>query len=259
MQRSDPVEGRHGKRRSFLRWMAIGVIVVIAAVAIVLSQQGGGGGSLNAVAEAAERTEHEPGGHAAIHGIITSPDGKKIVMTGTMVVDDSGDVSGAVSFPNPKSGDLEKMRMVGADSAMYVRSNLFGSLPGGAKWMKIDAPALGSSAGPAPTSGDAEEGLKLLQTVDNVEKLGEENVRGVPATRYRGTTGSSDKPLHVEAWIDGEGRVVRMRILNSPSGHGAEASPRIDMRTTFFDFGPVSPIKVPDPSEVFDATALGES
>jgi len=64
--------------------------------------------------------------------------------------------------------------------------------------------------------------------------------------------------MHVDAWIDGDGRVLRMRLVNSPSSDGGEASSRIDMRTDFFDFGPVPPIRVPDSSEVFDATALGE-
>lgn len=124
--------------------------------------------------------------------------------------------------------------------------------------MKFDFSSGEASDSPIPSTGDATEGLTLLNSVDNVEKLGSEEVRGVPAIRYRGTTGHVDKPLHVEAWIDGDGRIVRMRLVNSP-GRGKGASPRIDMTTTFFDFGPVPAIKVPDPSEVFDATALAES
>lgn len=253
-----PAEGRSAARRPPLRGAAIGLIVFLVAAGVFVWQQSGGGGALNAVAKAAEVTEHESGGHAAVRGII-SGDGRTIVMTGTMVFDHAGNVSGVFSFPDPKSRRRLKMQMVGDDGTMYMSSGLFGSLPEGAHWMKFDFSSGGASDALIPSTGDATEGLKLLNAVDDVEKLGSEEVRGVPATRYRGTTGPADKPMHVEAWIDGEGRIVQMRLVNSLSGRGEEARPKIDMRTTFFGFGPVPPIKVPDQSEVFDATALGES
>lgn len=256
---SEAVDRNHAGGRSPLRWAAIGLVaLLIAAGLFVWQQAGGGGGSLNALAKAAEVTEHEPGGHAAVHGII-SKDGKTIVMTGTMVFDDAGNISGVFSFPDPKSGRPLKMQMVGDDGTMYMSSGLFGSLPGGANWMKFDFSPGNTSGSPIPSTGDPTEGLRLLNAVDNVEKLGREDVRGVAATRYRGTTGPADKPLQVEAWIDGDGRIVRTRLVNSLSAHGEGAAPKIDMRTDFYDFGPIPPIKAPDPSEVFDATALTES
>jgi hypothetical protein len=236
------------------------VVIVLAAVAVLLLQQGGGSsGPLSALAEAAEKTEQEPGGHAAVHGIVTAPDGTKIVMTGTMVFDDAGHIAGALSFPNPKTSGRVTMRMIGDGSAMYMSSSTFGSLPGGAKWMGLDFADGEVPATPVPTSSDPTEGLKLLDSVDDVEELGKEDVRGVPTTHYRGTTGTGKKPPRVEAWIDGDGRVIQMRIVNSPSSDGGKQSALIDMRTDFYGFGPVPPIKVPDSSEVFDATALGES
>lgn len=256
---SGPDDDGRAERRFPLRGLAIGLIVLLAAAGVFVWQQGGGGGGpLNAVAKAAEVTEHEPGGHAAVHTII-SRDGKTIDMTGTMVFDETGNVSGVFSFPDPKSGRRLKMQMVGDDGAMYMSSGLFGSLPGGASWMKFDFSSGEASGAPISSTGDVTQGLKLLNAVNDVEKLGSDEVRGVPTTRYRGTSGPSDKPLHIEAWIDGDGRVVQTRLVNSPSGHGEGASPRIDMRIDYFDFGPVPPVKVPDPGEVFDATALGES
>lgn len=252
------VKGRRG-RAPFLGVAIAFAVVLIAAIVLVISQLGGGsGGPLNAVAEAALKTEQEPGTHAVIHGIITSPD-KTIVMRGTMVTDAAGRLSGVLSFPNPKAPGGITMQMVEARSVMYMRSSLFGSLPGGAKWMKLDFSSGAPSGSPVPTTGDSEEGLKLLEKVDGVEKLGKADVRGVPTTRYRGTTGSGAKPPHLEAWIDGKGRILRMRLVNSPSRNGGETSPKIDMRTDFVGFGPVPPIRVPDPSEVFDATAIAES
>lgn len=229
-------------------------------MAIFLSQQGGGsGGPLNAIAAAAETTEHEPGGHAAVHALITSPDGKRVSMTGTMVFDRAGRVSGVFDIADPKTKGRSKMSMVGDKTGVYISSSLFGALPGGAKWMKIDLPGGAPSSTSDATPGSAAEGLKLLETVEGVETVGTEEVRGVPTTRYRGTTGRTDKPLRVEAWIDADGRVRRMSLAGSLSGQGEEASPTTDMRVDYFGFGPVPAIKVPDASEVFDGTALGES
>ena len=243
------------------RSVAVGIVVIVlAAVAALLLQQGGGGsGPLSALAEAAEKTEQEPGGHAAIHGIVTAPDGTTIVMTGAMTFDDAGHIAGVLSFPDPRTSGRVTMRMIGDGSAMYMSSGMFGTLPGGAKWMGLDFADGEVPATPVPASSDPTDGLKLLDSVDEVEELGKEDVHGVLTTHYRGTTGTGEEPPRVEAWIDGDGRVVRMRIVNSPSSDARGPSARIDMRTDFYGFGPVSPIKVPDSSEVFDGTALGES
>jgi hypothetical protein len=243
--------------RSPLRWAALGALVLIAVVAIFVWQQsGGGGGSLNAVAEAAVKTEHEPGGHVAIRGLIIGPDGKRVPMTGTMATDEDGNSSGVIHFPNPKTGEQLTMRIVQAGSMMYMSSGLFGPLPGGAKWMALDLSSAGASAAPVSTGDSAEEGLQLLKGIDNVEKVGREDVRGTPTTRYRGTTGPND--LRVEAWIDGDGRILRMSLGGSTSGAADKGSPQVRTTTEFLDFDRVPPVKVPDSSEVFDATSLGE-
>ena len=253
------VEGGGAGGRSALRWAAFGALVLLVVVGIFVWQQSGGGdGSLNAVAEAAEKTEHEPGGHTVMRGLITGADGEQVPMTGRMVTDEAGDIGGVIHFPNPKTGEQITMRMVQVGSMMYMSSSLFGSLPGGAKWMGLDLSSAEASAAPVPTSDSAKEGLQLLKGIDNVEKVGQEDVRGTPATRYRGTSGPGDK-LHVEAWIDGDGRILRMSLGSSSSDDGGQGASNIDMTTEFLDFGPVPPVEVPDSSEVFDATSLAES
>lgn len=113
----------------------------------------------------------------------------------------------------------------------------------------------------------------------DVQKLGNKDVHGVPTTRYRGAVGVAENaerlrevgaehlastveeegtPVQVEAWIDADGRVRRMRVVNSEPGKGGEGSTTVDMRMDIFDFGTVPEIFVPEPSEVFDATAMTE-
>src|SRR5207342_1222057 len=64
------------RRRRF--WpVGAGLFVLAAALAMFAWQQGGdgsSGGLLNAIAKAAERTQREPGGRAAMHAIVSSPD-----------------------------------------------------------------------------------------------------------------------------------------------------------------------------------------
>jgi hypothetical protein len=174
-----------------------------------------------------------------------------------MATDEAGNTRGVIHLSNPKTGAPITMRMVQAGSTMYMSSSLFGTLPGGAKWMGLDLSSAQASAAPVPTGDSAKEGLQLLEGIDNVEKVGQQEVRGTPTTRYRGTTG--DKPLRVEAWIDGDGRILRMSLGDSTSGAGGQASSRVRTTTEFLDFARVPPVKVPDPSEVFDATSLAES
>ena len=179
---------------------------------------------------------------------------------------------------DPDSGGSVEMQVVGDGTVMYIRSSLFGSLPGGREWMALDL-SFGEELGtPIPANGDAMGELELLEAVTgDVQKLGTEDVHGVPTTRYRGTVGVSEnaerlreagaedlasvieekgKPLQVEAWIDADGRVRRMRLVNSQPGEGNEEPTTIDMRMDFFEFGNVPEIEVPEPSEVFDATAF---
>ena len=133
----------------------------------------------------------------------------------------------------------------------------------------------GAPARVVPAGGDAKGELELLEAATgDVQKLGKEDVRGVPTTRYRGTVEPSEhaerlreegqedwaafiekdaKPLTVEAWIDADDLVRRMRLVQSQPQEGGEGS-TVDMRMDFFDFGAVPEIDVPAQSEVFDAT-----
>jgi len=268
-------------------WRAVaGLPVLIIALVLFSWQQGGDGdGPLNAIAEAAARTQREPGGRATMRAIVSSPvQSESFTITGRMVFETEPDRSQAV-MTVPKAGSAGsdgsvKMQIIGDGTVMYMRSNMFGSLPGGRKWMSLDFSFGQELNTPLPANGDAKGELELLEAATgNVRKLGKEDVLGVRTTRYRGTIGVSEnaerlreegaedlasvieengRPLQVEAWIDAEGRVRRMRIVSSQPRKEGKGSVTVDMRMDFFGFGIVPEIDVPEPDEVFDATGLAE-
>lgn len=267
--------------------VVIGLCLLAAVLVVATSLLGGDGddagplgGPPNAIARAAERTQQEPGGHVEFHATYSSPE-SEIRMTGQGVYDAEGDRARmTMTFPDPDSGAIDEMEVVGDGTVMYMRSSLFDSLPDGADWMSLDYSFGDDLEAPVPAGGDAAGELELLEhATGGVQKLGEEKVRGVPTTRYRGTVGVSEDaqrlrdmggeeiakvveekggPVQVEAWIDAQGRVRRMRVIGSQPADGDKGPSTTDMRVDFVDFGTVPEISVPDPSEVFDATSLAE-
>lgn len=262
------------------------LVAAVAAFALIASQQGGdGGGSgplqpLNAIAAAAERTQGEPGGRVAMHAIVESPsESKPLVMTGHTVY--SGNrTQGLLRFANPDTGKPAEMELAAEGTHMYMRSDLFKSLPGGKEWMGLDLSVVPTGEAPVPTNVDAKGELAVLEAVTGgVQKLGREEVRGVSTTRYRGEVDNvkrakeledegADKlaeiiedgaPTKVEAWIDPRGLIRRMRIVTSVPGAEDDGLTTTDMQIDLFDFGAQPEIELPDSDEVFDMTAALES
>jgi len=257
------------KRRSRRFWqVAIGLAVVVAALAVFAWPHGGGsggGGPLNAIAAAAEKTQQEPGGRALMHSTITSSEqSAPATLTGRILYDDEGRSQAVITGPNTQDGGLMKMEAISDGTTMYMHSSQFGSLPDGAKWMTLDfSHGDDDQETPVPASVDAKGELAFLEAVsDDVQKLGKTNVRGIETTHYRGSMDPADgkgSPFDVEAWIDAEGLMRRMRIVHSEPSDKGDGTTTIDMRMDFFDFGLEPEIEVPDSSEVFDATAMAEA
>lgn len=259
------------------RQAATGLSVLIVALVLFASQQddGDGGGPLNAIAAAAERTQREPGGRMAMRAIVSSEGSSDpFTITGRGVYDEADRSRMVLKFPDRESGGSAEMEAVTDGAVMYMRSEIFGSLPDGSDWMALDLSFTEDLGAPLPPGGDATGELELLEAATGgVEKLDKEEVRGVPTTRYRGAVGVSENaerlreeglddlaavteeegtPLRVEVWIDGDGLVRRTRLLKSQAE--GEESGVIDMQLDFFDFGTAPEIDVPDEGEVFDAT-----
>lgn len=265
---SEPPQGEPGKGpRSRRLWQVVAGLGILAVALAVFAWpnggDGGSGGPLNAIAAAAEKTQQEPGGRALMHSTITTPGhSTPFTITGHMVYDAEGRTRMAITAPHTPKGGSMKMDGVTDGNAMYMRSSRFGSLPNGAKWMKLDLSLGDDQETPVPASVDVKGELALLEGADDVQKLGKEDVRGVPTTHYRGTIATADEegsPFHVEAWIDADKVVRRMRLVHSEPSDKGDGTTTIDMRMDFIDLGLEPKIEVPDPSEVFDATAMAEA
>jgi hypothetical protein len=257
------------------------LIVLFALVAWPRGDGDGGGGPLNAIAEAAVKTQSQGGGRAAVRGVVTeSGISKPLTFTGQMVYDGAGSARGTLTMPNPKSGGPLKFDYVLEGTQMYMRPSRFGELPEGRKWIGLDF-ALGDEVdASAPAGGDVKGELDLLSKASGgVEKVGKEDVRGVVTTRYRGTISVADSvkrlrevgadtlatyteekgsPIHLESWIDGKGLVRRVQIAVSKPDEGGNGPTAIETRTDFYDFGLEPEIEAPDSDEVLDATSLAK-
>ena len=161
-----------------------------------------------------------------------------------------------------------------------MRGSTFGSeLPDGKEWMRIE-PFLGHSESEAMLGGgDADSSLQMLGSAGDVERLGTEQVDGRSTTRYRAVVDLDNyadalreegkdemadlyekysevapDPAEVEAWVDSQKILRRMRmVMDIPTQPGAPTL-TMDMRVDFFDFGARPRIELPDPASVYDAT-----
>jgi hypothetical protein len=247
------------KRRRALLWAGAGLLVAVAIIVLFASWGGGGGGGgpLNAIAEAAEVTQREPGGHATMRATVTTPDRPEpLTMTGSMFFDGEGDSNGVITAPNPDGGEPVVMHMIGIGRSMYMRSNEFGKLNEEGKWLGLSLPADGESTGPAPSQTDAGQELEKLEETTGAEKVGTGKVDGVTTTRYRGSLKDGGP---IEVWIDGENHIRRTRMVMSKAKSGATKPTTTVMTMDYYGYGPVPGIKPPDPSDVIDGNKLVEN
>lgn len=263
----------------------IALAILVVALVVFASQQGGdssSGGPLNTIAQAAEKTQGEPGGRVAMRAIVSEVGSKPVTMRGQMVFDDEDRSRAVMTVSPPGSAETFQMNLVSEGTMIYISSPRFGSLPDDNKWMGLDlgfALEQGQES-LVPGNPDAEGELEMLDGVsDDIRQLGKEDVRGVPTTHYSGTIAVAEQadrmrdlgadeiaarfekeasPAEVEVWIDAKGLVRRMRVVQTAPQVDESGTTTTDMRMDFFDLGIDPEIDVPDSDEVFDATALTE-
>jgi hypothetical protein len=101
------------------------------------------------------------------------------------------------------------------------------------------------------------------------ERIGEEDINGVPTTHYRGAFPAPEEvfgvkadvsDLHVDVWIDPQDRVRRMQVDLSSALPGVESSASTTEESIdYVSFGRVPKIELPSSDEVFNATGEVES
>jgi hypothetical protein len=181
------------------------------------------------------------------------------------------------------AGELE---MILDDLVMYMKfpEAITEQLPGGKSWVRIDLRQAGKELGidleelMQVQQSDPSQSLQYLRGAsDDFEEVGEEEVRGVETTHYRGTIdlhkaveqlpedargsferaidliGTDELPLDV--WIDDDGMARRMKYDQPlPSAGGEEGAMELTME--FFDFGVDVDVEPPPSDEVIDIKEL---
>lgn len=127
-------------------------------------------------------------------------------------------------------------------------------------------------------STDPTAALQVLQAVTDVEEVGEQEVRGEAATRYRGEYDVQDalaaaqgpaktilqtalravsaETVQFEAWLDAEGRLVKLvqdlEGASTPDGAAVQAQSTVEL----FEFGVPVTVTVPPAAQVRDGAPL---
>lgn len=236
---------------------------------------------LNPVAAAAERTQSEPGARFTMKVLYTSAALSQPMNAHGHGAYNSETGLGEVHLKLDTPGlGLVEFDTITDGITQYMRSEKeeLMPLPDGKEWMKVD-PLLGASEGELMAGGDADSSLDMLGAVgEDVTKVGRERVRGTETAHYRATVTLTDlaerlrdegkddlaelyekyaalnpAPQIVEAWIDGNGIVRRMRmVMQLPIEN--QPTMTMDLRMDLFGFGAQPAITVPDEDQVFDAT-----
>jgi hypothetical protein len=171
------------------------------------------------------------------------------------------------------------------DLVMYMRfpapiSNAFG-LPGGKQWIKFDLAQLGREQGidfgalfDQFSGSDPSRSLELLRGAQaDFRKVGEEEVRGVETTHYRGTVDlerlaetappdaresyrrllelSAQARIPVDVWIDGDGHTRRIRYEQEMRDGSS-----MKLAQEYYDFGAEVKVEAPPANEVADFSEL---
>ena len=187
-----------------------------------------------------------------------------------MVFDDSGRSRGDVTVKGHTNG-----REVKALGHQRRHDNVHElgcvrSIPEGKKWIELDLSSAAKGAGFSASAADGpKEGLKILERVEDAKEIGKEDIDGVPTTHYKGTLPTPEEvfgvkveysTLHVDVWIDGQGRVRRMQTAVSGSVNEVEGSEtNTELTIDYVEFGRVPKIEPPPADEVFNATSEFES
>jgi hypothetical protein len=251
-----------------------------------------GGESLSpqaAVAQAATKYEEAGSSRVSMSATTTGVPGGPFTFTAegefdrergrmTMDMSELGEATGGAF-----AGELE---MILDDLVMYMKfpEAITEQLPGGKSWVRIDLREAGKELGidleelMQVQQSDPSQSLQYLRGAsDDFEEVGEEEVRGVETTHYRGTIdlhkaveqlpedargsferaidliGTDELPLDV--WIDDDGMARRMKYDQPlPSAGGEEGAMELTME--FFDFGVDVDVEPPPSDEVIDIKEL---
>jgi hypothetical protein len=284
-----------GRFRLIAGACALALVVILA---LVLTGGGGNDTSLvsgSAIADAANATERVPGSTFTAEAKIDAPGLQEpLVMHMQGTVDTRGRTARLVgtysNFPKQvpgqnANGDVP-FEMIAALPDFYMKSPLFQpALPSGKSWVHVDIAKAGRKLGVGdPTQFGASDPTQTVQNLravsSTVERVGSEDVRGVPTTHYRAKVelrrlpavvpaarraqakktadrliqliGADSYPIDV--WIDRRHLVRRIGFVMHMKVQGNSTTSAVT--TEMYDFGPKQKAKPPPAAETVDASSL---
>jgi hypothetical protein len=251
-----------------------------------------GGESLSpqaAVAQAATKYEEAGSSRVSMSATIKDVPGGPFTFTGEGEFDrERGHMTMDMSSLGEATGGAfaGEMEMILEDLVMYMKfpAAITRQLPRGKSWVRIDLREAGKELGidleelMQVQQSDPTQSLQYLRGAsDDFEEVGEEEVRGVATTHYRGTIdlrkAAEQLPgkaretferatdligtvkLPFDVWIDDDGLARRMKYEQPlPSARGQAGAMELTME--LFDFGVDVDIEPPPNNEVIDIQEL---
>jgi outer membrane lipoprotein-sorting protein len=229
------------------------------------------------VALAASKTNDAGTYKADLSGTVETV-GQSVKVSGTGAFD-TKQQQGSMSMTTSVAGQDIDLDIVYALPVMYMRfpRGLIPGLPADKPWVKLDFEQLGKQAGfdfgqlMQSQQADPSQGLKYLQDLTGVQAVGDEDIRGVPTTHYKGvvdlaslaathpelklgidqliqTAGISRIPM--EVWVDHDNFVRQMK--ESFDAAGANTTMTIQL----YDFGTNVDVTPPPANETFNFSQL---
>lgn len=178
----------------------------------------------------------------------------------------------------------QKIDMVVVGTTIYMRLPAGQRPQPGKPWLKLDVAALGKASGSGlgglsqGAGSDPTQALALLKGVSSdIREVGAEQVRDADTTHYRATIdlqkaaeqqGAAKKQVArfleqaevrsvpADVWVDGEGRLRKMRYDMKLKPSGAQGTITVRSTVEMFDFGTTVTVAGPPASQVADFAGL---
>jgi hypothetical protein len=258
---------------------------LVSLLASVAALATGCSAAIDEVAQAATKTGAAPTARFTITISQATPAGQPLVITGRGAFDGSRRLHLSVDLSRVPSSP-GSMELVLAGRVMYLRMpSLESRLPAGVHWVSLDLGRLAARAGLDLDTlmryggSDPRQSLAALAGLADLHEGGEDTVRGVQTTRYRGTLdvrkaleSLPEQPggarlaeraleaagvgeIPTEVWVDRDGWIRRVRQTVAPTlgGVGLPASTEVEL----FAFGEPVHVALPARGDTVDLSRLG--
>jgi hypothetical protein len=268
----------------------LGLIGVLLAVCGLVACGSGDGASdvlsSQDVAAAAARTADVETYRASFEGT-TEASGQTLRVSGEGEFE-AKSKRGHMTLTSSVAGSEFDTQIVMAWPLVYMRfpPELGAQLPRGKQWVRFDMQKIGEKLGfdfqqlMQAGQADPSQGLSYLRGVTNIETVGEEEVRGIETTHYRGVVDfhrvADELPearksierlielttlarIPTDVWVSADGLVRRLKYVYDDMRLAPGQSADMTIEMELYDFGAQVNVQEPPAEEVVDLQKLIEN